>query len=57
MILIFFDYCNGSHCLVQGIKAMPSIRIKDLSLAKSVGDLNKLAQLQDKITKNANPKV
>lgn len=34
---------------------MPSIK-KELNLAKSVGELNKLAQIEDKIGKNGNPK-
>lgn len=34
---------------------MPSIK-KELKLAKSVGELNKLAQIEDKIGKNGNPK-
>ncbi|CAB4028670.1 Hypothetical predicted protein, partial [Paramuricea clavata] len=35
---------------------MPSAKKKELNLAKSVGELNKMAQIQDKIGKNANPK-
>jgi hypothetical protein len=35
---------------------MPSAKKKELNLAKSVGELNKLAQIQDKISKSDNPK-
>lgn len=36
---------------------MPSAKAKELRLAKNMGELNKMAQIQEKINKNANPKT
>ncbi|XP_046856973.1 ubiquitin carboxyl-terminal hydrolase 8-like isoform X2 [Xenia sp. Carnegie-2017] len=35
---------------------MPSVNTKELHLATSIGELNKIAQIEDRISKNENPK-